>query len=109
MHISHLRIGPREGLTGLRHCPILDVLNVELGNGGSHLGFGQGHLVQSILKLPDGSALRLTTVRTDEQLDAARADVLDRVARMRAGEFTATPGKPCQWCDYARMCPERAG
>ncbi len=38
------------------------------------------------------SALRLSTTRTDEQLDAARADVLARVSRMRAGEFVATPG-----------------
>jgi len=54
------------------------------------------------------SALRLSTTRTDEQLDQARADVLARVAQMRAGDFGATPGKSCEWCDYARMCPERA-
>ena len=54
------------------------------------------------------SALRLSTTRTDDQLDAARADVLARVSRMRAGEFGATPGAACRWCDYARMCPERA-
>ena len=39
------------------------------------------------------SALRLSTTRSDEQLDLARADVLARVARMRAGEFAATPGE----------------
>jgi RecB family exonuclease len=54
------------------------------------------------------SALRLSTTRTDEQLDLARADVLARVSRMRAGEFAATPGDPCRWCDYRAMCPERA-
>ncbi len=54
------------------------------------------------------SALRLSTTRSDEQLDLARADVLARVARMRAGEFAATPSaKPCEWCDYRAMCPER--
>ena len=53
------------------------------------------------------SALRLSTTRTDEQLDLARADVLARVARMRAGEFAATPGDPCRYCDFARMCPAR--
>ncbi len=53
------------------------------------------------------SALRVSTTRTDEQLDAARADVLARVSRIRAGEFAATPGKACQWCDYRAMCPER--
>ncbi len=54
------------------------------------------------------SALRLSTTRSDEQLDLARADVLARVSRMRAGEFGATPGEACRWCDYRAMCPERA-
>ncbi len=53
------------------------------------------------------SALRLSTTRTDEQLDLARAGILARVARMQAGDFAATPGDPCHWCDFARMCPER--
>ena len=54
------------------------------------------------------SAQRLSTVRTDEQLDAARAEVLATVAQLRAGVFAATPGQPCRYCDYAAMCPERA-
>jgi RecB family exonuclease len=54
------------------------------------------------------SALRLSTTRTNEQLDAARDDILARVAVMRSGAFTATPGRQCQWCDYRAMCPERA-
>ena len=54
------------------------------------------------------SALRLSTTRTDEQLDLVRADVLARVSRMRAGEFVATPSADaCRYCDFARMCPER--
>ena len=54
------------------------------------------------------SALRLSTTRTDDQLDAARADVLARVSRMRAGEFGATPSADaCRYCDYRAMCPER--
>ena len=53
------------------------------------------------------SAQRMSTTRTDEQLDAARTEILDRVSRIRAGEFTATPGKACQWCDYRALCPER--
>jgi DNA helicase-2/ATP-dependent DNA helicase PcrA len=55
------------------------------------------------------SATRLSTVRTDGQLDAARADILARVARIRSGDFAATPsGNACHWCDYAPMCPSRA-
>jgi CRISPR/Cas system-associated exonuclease Cas4 (RecB family) len=54
------------------------------------------------------SALRLSTTRTDEQLDLARSDVLARISRMRAGEFAATPSqKTCEYCDYREMCPER--
>jgi len=54
------------------------------------------------------SATRLSTTRTDEQLDAARADILARTARIRSGDFAATPStKACQYCDYARLCPSR--
>jgi DNA helicase-2/ATP-dependent DNA helicase PcrA len=54
------------------------------------------------------SAMRLSTTRSDEQLDAARAGILARVARMRTGDFAATPGEACRWCDFRAMCPERA-
>ncbi len=53
------------------------------------------------------SATRMSTTRTDEELDAARSDILARVGRMRGGDFAATPGDPCRWCDYRAMCPER--
>src|SRR5262249_38525022 len=35
------------------------------------------------------SATRMSTVRMDEQLDAARAEILARVKPIRAGDFTA--------------------
>ena len=53
------------------------------------------------------SAQRMSTSRTDEQLDAARADILARIAEMRGGGFAATPGDPCRYCDFRAMCPER--
>lgn len=54
------------------------------------------------------SATRLSATRTDEQLDGARADILARVARIRSGDFAATPSlRVCGWCDYAEMCPSR--
>jgi RecB family exonuclease len=54
------------------------------------------------------SATRLSTTRTDEQLDAARADILARTARIRSGDFAATPSaQVCRYCDYARLCPSR--
>ena len=39
------------------------------------------------------SATRMTTTRTDEQLDAAREAILARVSPIRAGEFAANPGQ----------------
>ncbi len=55
------------------------------------------------------AATRMTTTRSDEQLDAARDDLLERAARIRAGDFAATPSaKACGWCDFRAMCPSRA-
>ncbi|MGI8998497.1 MAG: ATP-dependent helicase [Candidatus Limnocylindria bacterium] len=55
------------------------------------------------------SATRMSTTRTDAQLDAARADILVRTARIRSGDFAATPSSDaCRWCAYARLCPSRA-
>ena len=54
------------------------------------------------------SSIRMSTTRTDEQLDAARADILARAARIRSGDFAATPGKTtCQRCDFSALCPSR--
>lgn len=54
------------------------------------------------------SATRMSTTRTDADLDAARVDILARTARIRSGNFAATPSADvCRWCDYARLCPSR--
>jgi DNA helicase-2/ATP-dependent DNA helicase PcrA len=54
------------------------------------------------------SATRMSTTRTDAQLDAARADILARAARIRSGDFAASPSEHTCWsCDYAAMCPSR--
>lgn len=54
-------------------------------------------------------ATRLSTTRTDDQLDAARAAIIGRVARIRMGDFAPTPSpRICDWCDYRAMCPERS-
>jgi superfamily I DNA/RNA helicase/RecB family exonuclease len=51
---------------------------------------------------------RLSTTRTDEQLDAARDDILARAAHIRSGDFAATPSrKACDYCDFRAMCPAR--
>ncbi|MDQ6682703.1 MAG: PD-(D/E)XK nuclease family protein, partial [Chloroflexota bacterium] len=54
------------------------------------------------------SATRMSTTRTDAQLDAARDDILARTALIRSGAFAATPSlEACRYCDYARLCPSR--
>lgn len=54
------------------------------------------------------SATRMSTTRTDEQLDLARADLLARASQIRSGAFAAKPGDACRYCDFARLCPSRA-
>jgi DNA helicase-2/ATP-dependent DNA helicase PcrA len=54
------------------------------------------------------AATRMSTTRSNEQLAAAEADINARVARIRSGDFTATPNPGKCWrCDYAPMCPAR--
>jgi RecB family exonuclease len=54
------------------------------------------------------AATRMSTTRTDEQLDAAREELRAWVARVRSGDVAATPSKDICWrCDYAPMCPSR--
>jgi DNA helicase-2/ATP-dependent DNA helicase PcrA len=52
---------------------------------------------------------RMSTTRSDEQLDAARDQLAAWVARVRSGDFAATPSAgACRWCDYGVLCPARA-
>lgn len=54
------------------------------------------------------SATRMSTTRTDADLDAARADILAHTARIRSGDFAATPSADaCRRCNYVRLCPSR--
>ena len=51
----------------------------------------------------------MSTTRTDDQLDAARDELLARAAQIRSGDFHATPSpRACGWCDYRAICPSRA-
>jgi superfamily I DNA/RNA helicase/RecB family exonuclease len=52
----------------------------------------------------------ITTTRSDAQLDAHRARLLDLVGRIRSGNFVALPElRKCERCDYRRICPSRWG
>jgi DNA helicase-2/ATP-dependent DNA helicase PcrA len=45
------------------------------------------------------AALRMSTTRTDDQLDAARVELLALAAQVRSGDFRATPSpRTCAWC-----------
>ncbi len=55
------------------------------------------------------AAIRMSTARTDDQLDAAREELLARAAVIRSGDFRATPSRDeCRRCDYRAICPSRA-
>jgi DNA helicase II / ATP-dependent DNA helicase PcrA len=54
------------------------------------------------------AATRMSTTRTDDQLDAAREELLALAAQVRSGDFHATPSpRTCGWCDYRAICPSR--
>jgi RecB family exonuclease len=54
------------------------------------------------------SSIRMSTTRTDGQLDATRDDIVARAARIRSGDFAATPSQgTCRRCDFAALCPSR--
>ena len=47
------------------------------------------------------------TTRTDEQLAAFEAGLVETVGRIHAREFAARPAPwRCRWCEYRRECPE---
>ena len=69
------------------------------------LGLGRPELVTLYFT---ESSMRMSSTRSDVELDAARADILDRAARIRSGDFAATPSRStCDRCDYAAICPSR--
>ncbi len=49
----------------------------------------------------------LWTTRSEAQLGAFEADVVETVGRIRAREFPARPASwRCRWCEYRNECPE---
>jgi RecB family exonuclease len=53
---------------------------------------------------------KITTTRSDEQLDEFVAKVWATVRRIRSGDFVATPSySACGYCDFRRICPSRFG
>jgi RecB family exonuclease len=48
---------------------------------------------------------KLTTTRTPEQLNDMKTEVHEVLEKMRKGEYAATPGMQCNWCDFKDICP----
>jgi DNA helicase-2/ATP-dependent DNA helicase PcrA len=49
--------------------------------------------------------VKVTTTRTLKQLDDKKEEVKEVVGKIKTGNFDATPGMHCKWCDYKDICP----
>jgi DNA helicase II / ATP-dependent DNA helicase PcrA len=50
---------------------------------------------------------KISTTRTEKQLEEKKQEVTEVINRIRSGNFAATPGMQCNWCDYSEICPFR--
>lgn len=48
---------------------------------------------------------KVTTTRTDEQLEAKKQEIMQEINKIRSGNFLANPGMHCNYCDYRFICP----
>jgi RecB family exonuclease len=53
----------------------------------------------------DGN-MRVTTVRSDRELEEARQTVTEVARQIAEGNFDPTPGFHCSWCSYRFLCPK---
>ncbi len=53
------------------------------------------------------SGEQISTTRTSEQIEEKKTEILETVAKIKAGDFNPTPGKHCSFCDYNEICPYR--
>lgn len=51
------------------------------------------------------SGEKVSTKRTDKQIEAEKEKIKEVVKDMKKGKFEATPGRHCSWCDYKDICP----
>ena len=49
--------------------------------------------------------VKVSTTHTPEELEQAKKTVINVVERLKKGDFEATPGMHCTWCDYKEICP----
>jgi len=48
---------------------------------------------------------KLSTTRTDRDLQETKAELKETVEKIKTGAFEPTPGMLCSWCDYKTICP----
>jgi len=48
---------------------------------------------------------KISTERSDEQLDSLRDEVLDVITELKKSDFSPTPGFLCRFCDFRLICP----
>jgi len=51
------------------------------------------------------SGEKISTTRTDKQLENKKEEAGQIVENIKKGEFKAKPGRQCSWCDYKSVCP----
>lgn len=48
---------------------------------------------------------KVSTTRTNAQLEEAKKEVTEIVGEIKSGKFEANPGMHCNWCAYQDVCP----
>jgi len=51
------------------------------------------------------SGERISTTRTEEQLEKTKKEAEGLIEDIKSGEFGAKPGMHCSWCDFKDICP----
>lgn len=47
---------------------------------------------------------KVSTTRTDEQLEKSRNEIIEKASKLTHSDFEATPGFPCGFCEYRLIC-----
>ncbi|MBN1162860.1 UvrD-helicase domain-containing protein [Patescibacteria group bacterium] len=48
---------------------------------------------------------KISTTRSPEQLQKEKQKAKSTIEKIKSGNFEATPGMICKWCDYKDICP----
>ena len=51
------------------------------------------------------SGEKISTNRTEKDLEKKKEEIIETLEKIRAGNFEATPGNHCSYCDYKEICP----